>query len=255
MTTKTMPDATIGGRRWIHLNAAGSSPSSDASHAATIWHLELEKEMGGYGAASASPVNPQTAIARLLNCSSAEIAIADSAQQAWARAFYSLNFLSGDCILCFEDEYAGNAVAFLQMKKRCPGLQLEVLPMRPDGVVDFTALEAALQQNIRRSAAESSMTSLPRVLIALTHVQTNSLIVQPAVVVGTLVRSTVPSSFSTRASQLARCRWTFERSGVRLLVGRAGNGCEGRVGLASCTYAGTCSDCPVRITFSASHLC
>ena len=186
MTTKTMPDATVGGRHWIHLNAAGSSPSSDASHAATIRHLELEKEMGGYGAASASPVDTQTAIARLLNCSSAEIAIADSAQQAWARAFYSLNFRSGDCILCFEDEYAGNAVAFLQMKKRCPGLELEVLLMRPDGVVDLTALEAALQQKIGHAAAESSMTSLPRVLVALTHIQTNSSIVQPAAAVGAL---------------------------------------------------------------------
>jgi selenocysteine lyase/cysteine desulfurase len=168
-------------RRWIHLNAAGSSPASDASHAATIRHFELEKEMGGYAAASLSPANPHESIARLLNCLPSEIAITDSAQQAWARAFYSLNFKVGDRILCFEEEYAGNAVAFLQAERRCPGLKIVVLPMRPDGIIDIDALEKALQYD-----SGSSETEQPRTLVALTHVQTNSSIVQPAAAVGRL---------------------------------------------------------------------
>jgi cysteine desulfurase / selenocysteine lyase len=162
---------------WIHLNAAGSSPASDASHAATICHLELEKEMGGYAAASAAPADAHGAIARLLNCSAAEIALADSAQQAWARAFYSLNFRAGDRILCFENEYGGNAVAFLQAQQRCPGLDLEVLPMRSDGIIDVSALKAALYQTSGESAPSAA--APPRVLVALTHVQTGSSIVQP----------------------------------------------------------------------------
>ena len=40
------------------------------------------------------------------------------AQAAWARAFYSLRFEARDRILCFESEYAGNAVAFLQAARR-----------------------------------------------------------------------------------------------------------------------------------------
>lgn len=168
-------------RRWIHLNAAGSSPSSDASHAATIRHLELEKKMGGYAAASQSPANPHESIARLLNCLPSEIAITDSAQQAWARAFYSLNFQAGDRILCFEEEYAGNAVAFLQAERRCPGLKIVVLPMRPDGIISIDALEKALQYD-----PGPFVTEKPRALVALTHVQTNSSIVQPAAAVGRL---------------------------------------------------------------------
>ena len=141
---------------WIHLNAAGSSPASDASHAATICHLELEKEMGGYAAAAAAPADAHGAIARLLNCSAAEIALADSAQQAWARAFYSLNFRAGDRILCFENEYGGNAVAFLQAQQRCPGLDLEVLPMRSDGIIDVSALKTALFQTSGESAPSAA---------------------------------------------------------------------------------------------------
>lgn len=169
---------------WIHLNAAGSSPASDASHAATICHLELEKEMGGYAAASAAPADAHGAIARLLNCSAAEIALADSAQQAWARAFYSLNFRAGDRILCFENEYGGNAVAFLQAQQRCPGLDLEVLPMRSDGIIDVSALKTALFQTSGEAAPSAA--APPRVLVALTHVQTGSSIVQPAAAVGAL---------------------------------------------------------------------
>jgi selenocysteine lyase/cysteine desulfurase len=138
--------------------------------------------MGGYAAASQSPANPHESLARLLNCLPSEIAITDSAQQAWARAFYSLNFKAGDRILCFEDEYAGNAVAYLQAERRCPGLKIVILPMRPDGIIDIDALEKALQYD----PGPFIETDKPRTLVALTHVQTNSSIVQPAAAVGRL---------------------------------------------------------------------
>ena len=95
----------------------------------------------------------------------------ESAQSAWAKAFASIEV---DQIFCWESEYAGNAVAFLQSERR--GVELKVLPMRANGVVDLEALEDGL------SSSEKST------LIALTHVQTNSSIIQPAAAVGRLAR-------------------------------------------------------------------
>lgn len=100
------------------MNAAGASPTVACAHAAVVAHLGLECQMGGYAAADHVAPDAHVAIAALLNCGADEIAIVESAQAAWARALYSLAFREGDRIVCFESEYAGNAVAMLQLEKR-----------------------------------------------------------------------------------------------------------------------------------------
>ncbi|CAJ1377325.1 unnamed protein product [Effrenium voratum] len=120
----------------------------------------------------------KTAAAALLNCDPAELAVTESAQSAWAKAFASLDFRPGDRIFCWESEYAGNAVALLQAKRRF-GVQLEVLPMR-QGRVDVERLEAEL---VAFQAARTG-----RALVALCHLQTNSSVVQPAEAVGQVAR-------------------------------------------------------------------
>ena len=161
---------------YIHLNAAGASPMPREAFEAMSAHLELERAVGAYAAAARRPHGARGALAALLRCDASEIALADSAQSAWARAFYSLRFESDDRILCFSPEYAGNAVAFLQVAGRS-GARIEVLPARHDGVIDMGSLESAL--SARRAG---------RTLVALTHVQTNLSIVQPAEAVGALCR-------------------------------------------------------------------
>ena len=98
-------------------------------------HLELERSVGGYEAASRCVADARVALAQLLGCDSAEIALAESAQRAWATAFSSLALRVGDRILCFTSEYAGNAVTFLQASQRT-GCELHVLPMCANGIVD-----------------------------------------------------------------------------------------------------------------------
>ena len=163
---------------WIHLNAAGASPSPALVHDAIARHLDLERTVGGYAAAARVERDPHAAVAALLNCAADEIALAESAQAGWARAFYSLAFRPNDRILTWESEYAGNAVAMLQVAERT-GAQLEVLPMRADGVADVEALERAL------SATPPGASTL----VALTHVQTESSVVQPAERVGAACRA------------------------------------------------------------------
>ena len=128
---------------WTHMNAAGASPTSDATHGAVQSHLELERAVGGYAAAAQRDSDARAAVAALLNCDADEVALAESAQRAWNLAFGSLQLQARDRILCFESEYAGNAVAFLQAAKRT-GAALQVLPMRADGVIDVEALSGAL---------------------------------------------------------------------------------------------------------------
>ena len=93
----------------------------------------------------------------------------ESAQSAWAKAFASIDVQR---IFCWESEYAGNAVAFLQKERNeVNQVELNVLPMKSNGVVDLKALEDGLKSSSRSA------------LIALTHVQTNSSIIQPAAAV------------------------------------------------------------------------
>lgn len=167
----------------IHMNAAGASPSPAACHDAVIAHLERERSIGAYAAAAEAEASPEAdahaAIARLLRCDSDEIALAESAQRAWALAFSSISLGARDRILAFEDEYAGNAVAFLQSAKRT-GCTLEVLPMRADGIVDIDALRIAL---------ESPPHAGGRTVVALTHIASGGSIIQPAERVGALAKS------------------------------------------------------------------
>lgn len=176
--------AGIEGAGFLHMNAAGASPSPQAVHDAYIQHLDLERDVGGYAAAArrsaAGGRDAHDAVAALLNCEPGEIALHESAQAAWARAFYSLQFEPSDRIVCFESEYAGNAVAFAQACKKS-GAALEVLPMRADGIADLEQLRAALARGPARIGG--------RTLVALTHVQTDSSVVQPAARVGELCRA------------------------------------------------------------------
>eukprot|EP00927_Polykrikos_kofoidii_P049493 TRINITY_DN43540_c0_g1_i1.p1 TRINITY_DN43540_c0_g1~~TRINITY_DN43540_c0_g1_i1.p1 ORF type:complete len:448 (-),score=79.01 TRINITY_DN43540_c0_g1_i1:5-1348(-) len=187
-TVEELSDWRIGieARGWTHMNAAGASPSPEVAHKEMLDHLELERAVGGYAAAAqrskAGGRDARVALGELLSCDADEIALVESAQAGWAKAFYSLDFRQDDRIFCFASEYAGNAVAFLQMANRT-GAKLMVLPLRADGTADVEALKAAL------AASETRSESNPRrTLVALTHVQTNSSIVQPAAEVGALAK-------------------------------------------------------------------
>jgi cysteine desulfurase/selenocysteine lyase len=172
---------------WTHLNAAGASPMPASTHDAVLKHLELECSIGGYAAAAASDgrASARRSVALLLGASEDEIALHESAQAAWARAFSCLRFEPTDRILCFESEYAGNACAYLQAA-RYTGVTIDVLPMRDDGVVDIKALQKKLEE---RSEQGSEGAPAPgRDVVALTHVQTDSSVVQPAAEVGALCR-------------------------------------------------------------------
>ncbi len=160
----------------LHFNNAGSSLMPQQVLDATISHLHLEANIGGYEAAAQAKDSVEhvyDAVAGLINCSRDEVAIIENATRAWDMAFYSIPLKPGDRILTASPEYASNYIAFLQRVQKT-GAIIEVIPNDEHGQVSLDALQNMLDNRVK--------------LIALTHVPTNSGLVQPVAAVGRIAR-------------------------------------------------------------------
>ncbi len=167
---------TPGSAHVLHFNNAGAALMPTPVLNATIAHLQLEAQIGGYEAADAArPAieHVYDAIATLINCSRDEVAIIENATRAWDQAFYSIPFQLGDRILTAMSEYASNYIAFLQITKRT-GAIVEVIPNDTHGQISVEALRNAINERVK--------------LIAITHVPTNGGLVNPVAEVGKVAR-------------------------------------------------------------------
>ncbi|HEY5672905.1 MAG TPA: aminotransferase class V-fold PLP-dependent enzyme [Malonomonas sp.] len=158
----------------IHFNNAGAAlmpvPVCDALHD----YLQQEELQGGYEVMEKqAPAleNFYHSAARLLNCSSDEIAFVDSATRGWSMAFYAFNFQPGDRILTGSAEYGSNLVAMLQQAQRT-GVEIVLVPDDAQGQTDVTALKQRLDERVK--------------LICLTHVPSGNGLINPAAAVGKL---------------------------------------------------------------------
>jgi selenocysteine lyase/cysteine desulfurase len=157
----------------IHFNNAGSGLMATPVLEAITEYLELEAELGGYEAADAREEaihDFYAATAQLLGCKARNIAFASNATDAFARALSSIPFASGDLILTTRDDYISNQIAFFSLRKRF-GIDVVHAPNVPEGGVDVGAMERLMRE--RR----------PR-LVAVTHIPTNSGLVQPVAEIG-----------------------------------------------------------------------
>src|SRR4051794_27520691 len=114
----------------IHLNNAGAALLSVPTLDAMTEHLRLESQIGGYEAAAAAQEaidRTYNGLAELLGGSTAEIALFDSADRAWAAAFYSIPLGPGDRILTGRAEYGSNVLAYLQIAQRT-GAEVVIVP-------------------------------------------------------------------------------------------------------------------------------
>lgn len=162
----------------IHLNNAGSAlPPLPVLHTMKAY-LDLEAAIGGYEAAdqSAAELNGfYDSVARLLNARPHQIAFTGSATDAYARALSAIPFQPGDAILTTENDYASNQIAFLALQKRL-GIKLLRARDTARGGVDIDDFERLLRQHRPK-------------LAAVTHVPTNSGLVQPVEVIGNICRA------------------------------------------------------------------
>lgn len=161
----------------LHLNHAGASLLSQPVLDAVVGHLQLEAEIGGYEAASAASEaveHTYDALAALLGCRRDEVALSDSATRGWTSAVHALPLSAGDRVITTRAEYGSNAIALLQLQRRT-GCEIVLVEDDEHGQVDLDALSIALDHE--RVA-----------LVSLTHVPTQSGLVNPAADVGRLCR-------------------------------------------------------------------
>lgn len=151
-----------------HLNNAGAGLMPDIVTRSILDHITLESEIGGYEAAdlradSIYDFYKQTAL--LINCKPSNIAFTASATDSYTRALSSIPFVPGDTILTDCDDFISNQIQFLSVKKRF-GINIVRIKNSSIGGGDLADLE------------EKLFLLKPR-LFAITHIPTNSGLVQP----------------------------------------------------------------------------
>lgn len=143
--------------------------------AAMADYLQQETQLGGYEverlrAGQIAQFYDETA--RLLNTQPGNIAYAYSATDAYIQVLSSIPFRPGDTILTTNNDYISNQLAFLSMEQRL-GIRLLRINDQANGELDLNHLEALIQSH-------------RPVLVAITHIPTNSGLVQPAEEIGRL---------------------------------------------------------------------
>jgi selenocysteine lyase/cysteine desulfurase len=104
-------------------------------------------------------------VARLLHTQARNIAFASSATDAYAKVLSAIPWQAGDVILTTENDYASNQIAFLSLQKH-RGIRLLRARDLASGGVDLDDFDRLMRQH-------------RPVLAAVTHVPTNSGLVQP----------------------------------------------------------------------------
>jgi cysteine desulfurase / selenocysteine lyase len=160
----------------VHLDNAGSSLPPKPVLDAVIGHLELEGRVGGYEAHARNEQAVERfygAAAQLVGARASEIAFCSSATRAWDMAFYSFPFGRGDRILTSVADYISNYIAYLQVAERT-GAEIVTVPNDEYGQVSVEALRELVDERVK--------------LVAITHVPTNSGLVNPVAEIGAITR-------------------------------------------------------------------
>ncbi|MBX2914948.1 MAG: aminotransferase class V-fold PLP-dependent enzyme [Cyclobacteriaceae bacterium] len=175
MNIETLRQQTPGCNHKIHFNNAGASLPSQQVVDAITQHLQLEAMTGGYEAADlkVNEVNGfYESTAQLLNCKATNIAFTSSATNSFARALSCIPFHADDSILLANEDYISNQLAFLSLQKRF-GIKIIRAASLPEGGVDVDDMKRLMDQHHPK-------------LVSLTHVPSNTGLIQPVELVGEL---------------------------------------------------------------------
>jgi len=159
----------------VHFNNAGASLMPKVVIDAIQNYISLEATTGGYETEDIKAGEIKgfySAIAKLINCKPGNIAFTSSATNSFARALSCIPFRPGDIILIANEDYISNQLAFLSLQKRF-GIKVIRAASLAQGGVDVEDMKRLME--IHR----------PK-LVSLTHVPTNSGLVQPIEEVGKL---------------------------------------------------------------------
>jgi selenocysteine lyase/cysteine desulfurase len=169
---------TPGCAQRIHLNNAGASLMPRPVLQATIDHLNLEAELGGYEAGWAREAEISQgyeAIASLLRAHPRNIAVVASATAGFVQVLSSFDLVSGDAIVTSRCDYTSNQIQYLSLRQRL-GVRILHAPDLPEGGIDPDGVRTLLRDNRCR-------------LVAVSWIPTNSGLVQDVEAVGAVCES------------------------------------------------------------------
>ena len=161
----------------IHLNNAGSALMPEPVIRAIHDHITLESRIGGYEAAEARHNAVQAAyqsVAELVGTQPENIAFTENATASYIQALSSIPFERDDVILTTRNDYASNQIQFLSLQARM-GVQVLRAPDGIEGGVDVQAMADLIRRHRPK-------------LVCVTHVPTNSGLVQNVGAVGSACR-------------------------------------------------------------------
>ncbi len=145
---------------------------------AVVSHLQREAQIGGYEAADAAAERvaaTYASVGELIGAGPRNIAVVENATVAFALALSAFDFQRGDVILTTRNDYVSNQIMYLSLARRL-GVEVVRAEDLPEGGVD----PASVGELIARRR--------PR-LVAVTHVPTNSGLVQPVEAVGEICQA------------------------------------------------------------------
>ncbi|SEW14662.1 Selenocysteine lyase/Cysteine desulfurase [Chryseobacterium wanjuense] len=161
----------------IFLNNAGSSLMPQVVLDSMINYLHQEEQFGGYEVANRNAELLEQfydETAKLINCKSSNVAFATSATDAYAKALSSIVFKERDVIITTVDDYISNQIVFISLQKK---LNVKVIRTKnlSDNELDLEDLEHLIKEYRPK-------------LVAVTHIPTNSGLIQNVESVGKICR-------------------------------------------------------------------
>ncbi len=168
---------TPGVEHRVHLNNAGAGLMPEPVLRAMTDHLELESLIGGYEAEEAMKAeiaSVYTALGTLIGAAPENVAVTENATVSFSQALSSVPFVPGDLIVTSRNDYISNQFMYLSLQNRM-GIEFVRAPEDPAGGVDVIAMEELIHR--RR----------PK-LVAITHIPTNSGLVQRVADIGAMCR-------------------------------------------------------------------
>ncbi|WP_415327361.1 aminotransferase class V-fold PLP-dependent enzyme [Chryseobacterium sp. MMS23-Vi53] len=161
----------------IFLNNAGSSLMPTIVVDSMIDYLKQEEQFGGYEVANRNTELLEQfydETAKLINAQPSNIAFATSATDAYAKALSSIIFKEEDVIITTVDDYISNQIVFISLQKK---LNVKVIRTKnlSDNELDLEDLENLIKKHNPK-------------LVAVTHIPTNSGLIQNVEAVGKLCK-------------------------------------------------------------------
>lgn len=191
----------------IFLNSAGSSLMSKIVVDTIVNYLYEEQQFGGY-----ETINRNSALinefykeaAKLINAKPDNIAFVTSSTDGYAKALSSISFKEGDCIITTNDDYVSNQIAFISLQKR-HHINIVRVANLPDHELDLEDFERLIKKHQPK-------------LVAVTHIPTNSGLIQNVEGVGRLCKQYDILYLVDACQSVGQCVVDIEKIGCDFLT-------------------------------------